>query len=151
MTRTEEAVAKLAAVWEAVASLPKVRRAEQLPGKFEADGSGAGRYLNIRKGTTDRSDLLGTGEPGGRIYELDHDVEVEWLVEHRNRATRSAAFEAGLIAMDDALQADPTLGEVVSNAEFQRVEFGGLATDGIAEIEACIATVRLTFTSDRPF
>jgi len=147
--RTYQALDALATRLSGRAPLPELSRDQKLPGRFAADDEGSGRHFVLRTGTAEnREQLLGGAE---RHFEIDHMAEIEWLVENKDRAARVATFNAGLEEIDNALEEDPTLGGVVDHAEISGTQFNGLVTEGVPEIEAAILSVRLTFTSTRPF
>lgn len=152
-SRTEQALDAFAAALDATGDLPTCERDRTLPGEFTADDSGVGRWLCLRWGDAENIEqMLGTGDgPGEAEYEIDHVAELEWMCQHDERATRMAAWDAGLEAIAGAIEADRSLGDVVGHSEISGMQFANLATDGMPEIQAVNILVRLTFTSNRPF
>ncbi|WP_321504045.1 hypothetical protein [Breoghania sp.] len=149
-TRTGAALDALEVAINAAASisLPALERNRTLDDAFSALDGGALAYLNMVDGDVATLETqLGGEEP----YELSQSATFEWFVKADTEADLRAAFEAGLLALDDALDADRTLGGVVDNAEITGLRRDNLATEGISGLRAAEIDVVMTLTSDRPF
>lgn len=151
-TATDDALSALQAALVACAAATGPLHDNAVLGSEWATIAATQTFFNLIDGNGDASALIGAGQDaGGGLYEIDHDAELEWVVQASDPVTRRSVFAAGLVAIDDAIRADRTLGGVVSWVEISRVERSNLVTDGAPEIKAAIVTVRLTFTSERPF
>jgi hypothetical protein len=165
-SRTEEALAAFVAALQTKATaaptvLPAPRRNEAIANRFSALDGASGGYLNVLDGSggpegpdNSSGEFLGADQledAGLDGYELVQRAEVEWLVDEADAAAREAKFDAGLIAINDAMRADRTLGGKVSSVMIDRIERSNLITDGLSTVKACIITVALSFTSPHPF
>ena len=133
------------------AAFPAPPRNETLPTQFAVFGD-VRMFFNLLDGDGEIGDQV-LSEPDGvvKVYELIHRAALELAVEHEDQATRDAAFDAAMVAIDDALIADRTLGGSVDRAEIERVQRSGLAFDGSPGVQAAEITIALSFTSARPF
>lgn len=137
------------------------RRNEAVANRFSAFDGTSGGYLNVLDGAGGpegpngaSGEYLGADvlEDAGRdAYELVQRAEIEWLVDDADQTKREAAFDNGLIAINDSIRADRTLGGAVSWAGIEKIERSNLLTDGLSSVKACIITVVLNFTSPHPF
>ena len=153
MTRTEAALIALKAALAAAAAaatpaLPAPTRNREIATVL-ADLAGGGALLNLTDGDGEVTDRL-LGEEGD-VYELAHRAAIEIIVENADQEERDATFDAGLEVIAAAVEADGTLGGTVSHAEIEAIARSGFVTDGAPQIKAAVVTVRLTFTSPRPF
>lgn len=157
-------VAALAAkAAEADSPLAVPLRNESLFTRMEEAGGDLARYLNVWDGEGAPTDMaLGAGGAGPIDddaeggYDIEHRAVVEWLVAGGDDDEREAFFDAGLVAIHDALRPGDDLlylGGAVSFCDIERVSRAGsgLATDGLPNVKAAEITVLLTFTSPRPF
>jgi hypothetical protein len=166
MSRTQEALDALntaiaAKAAESSSPLSPPLRNEALPARlFQPVAGGPQKFLNVWDGEGEPDpdgETLGAEDPGvSDGYAIEHRAKIEWVVAGGTEATRRAAFDAGLIALHDAVKRgnDGTyLGGVVNMVAFERVARAGqgLVTDGLPNVLAAEITVLLTFTSDRPF
>lgn len=156
MSKTEAALialhtALLAAAAAPGAAFPPPSRNELLPTAFP-QFAGAGFWFNLLDGDGEITTQI-LGEPDGTLeaYEIIQRAELEVAVEHADRALRDAAFDAAIVALDDMLIADRTLGGMVDRAEIEQVQRTGLVFDGTVGVKAAEITVALSFTSPRPF
>jgi hypothetical protein len=158
MTNTEAAIqalfAKILAKSQVVSpKIPKPLRNEGLPTEFSPPANGVRQYLNLWDGEHEvDAELLGADVLSAG-YDLVHKSPLEYAVAGKDQATRDAAFSDGLIAIDDAIKADRTLGGVVSHCAIEQVngQGSGLTTDGLPNIKGAELIIRMEFTSDRPF
>lgn len=165
MTRTEEVLQALVAALLAQSvllspALPVPKRNEALPSRLFQPAPGASEtYLNVWDGDGSPSgETLGADDPGvSDGYEIEHRASVEWVVAGGADADREAAFDAGLMAIHDAVKRGNDgsyLGGAVSMSAIDKIARSGgkgLVTDGLPNIKAADVTVLLTFTSSRPF
>lgn len=150
MTRTEEAIRALHAVLVAAAddALPAATRNLALAAALDALESGADAHLNVVDGDGEVA-AVELGQPN--IYEIEHALALEWIVKAATDEARESAFDAGLEAIHDALAADETLGGLVDDVEIVAVNRSNLAIEGVSQLKGAEISVRLTFTSSRPF
>lgn len=157
-SRTEQGLRALVAALEVKASEPSAAictplRNQELPERFEEVGD-VGMFLNVLDGDTNQDDdrqILGEANDGVNVYELEQMATVEWIVAGPEDDAREAAHDLGMIAIDDALAADRSLGLEECHAQIVRVRRAGLTTDGLPNIKAVAFDVAITITSDRPF
>ena len=156
MSKTEIALAALAAALTAKAgepnaAIPAPTRNEVLPSNF-AQFAGAGFWLNLLDGDGEvEGEVLGDPDGTTEVYEIKHRAALELVIEHASQPTRDAAFDAALIAIDDALIADRTLNGAVHWARIEAQQRTGLVFDGTVGVKAVEITVALSFASARPF
>ena len=156
MSRTEEAVGALVEALISAANapapaIPKPARNMTLPSRFNVFTGAIGGWLNVLDGSGEVSTAALGADDTPDAYEIVQRATIEWVVEAADPAAREAAFDAGLVAIDDVLRADRTLGGAVSDARIEAIERSNLAFDGLATIKAASITATLTFLSDRPF
>lgn len=109
----------------------------------------AGVLISQRDGDLEvTAELLGDE---GDTYELALRPSIEWLVEHETAEVRDFRFDFGLELIAATLEADRTLGGTASSARIERIEFGGLVTEGAPQIKAASIVVLIELTSPRPF
>jgi hypothetical protein len=157
-SRSEQALLALVAALSAKAAetpsdICAPSRNQELSERFQ-ETDGVGRFFNVLDGDTDPDpdrQVLGPANAGDRIYELRQLATIEWAVFAADDTEREAAHDAGMIAIDDALAADRSLGLEECWAEIERVRRSGLTTDGLPNIKASALDVAITITSDRPF
>jgi hypothetical protein len=165
-SRTEEALLALVTVLAAKAAehpaaITAPSRNEAVAKRFASFNGTSGGFLNVLDGTGgpegpdgNSGEFLGADhleEDDLEAYELVQRPEIEWLVDEADNEKRETAFDAGMIAINDAIRADRTLGGKVSAAFIDRIERSNLVTDGLSSVKACIITVALSFTSPHPF
>jgi hypothetical protein len=165
-SRTESAILGLVAALAAKATaaptvLVAPRRNDAIGNRFAAFNGSTGGYLNVVDGTGgpegangNSGEFLGADqmEDGDlEAYELVQRPEIEWLVDDADETTRETAFDAGLIAINDAIKVDRTLNGTVAHAGIEKIDRSNLITDGLSTVKACIITVALSFTSPHPF
>jgi hypothetical protein len=102
--------------------------------------------------------ILRDGDPGepeqtrggfGNAY-YRHAVEIEVYVEEGDAAARDAAFDALLQQIGAALEADPTLGDLVFGMTYGRPEPSIEAVAGAPAIKSATLTVTVDYESDAP-
>jgi hypothetical protein len=102
--------------------------------------------------------ILRDGDPGepeqalggfGSTY-YQHAVEVEVYLEEANSAARDAAFDALLLQIGIALEADPTLGGVALGLTYGRPEPAIEAIAGAPAIKTATLTVTVDYETDAP-
>lgn len=158
-TRTEDAIAALVAAMQDVANanpaIPAPTRNAALVEMLDSIGEAeAGRRLNVVDGSGEVVDVM-LGAP--RPYEIAQVVTVEWLVKAGAAADRDAMFDAGLVAIGDAVDAlTAAIGAgavtAVDHAEIEGgVDRTNLAIEGVPQLKGGIVEVRLEFRSERPF
>lgn len=162
MSRTEQALQALLAslVTQSqlpASALPTPLRNEALPTRMFQTGADLEIFFNVWDGDGDVTDeTLGAEDPAQEDgYNIEHHAIIEWVVAGGDKAAREARFDAGLIAIHDAVKpvAGVYLGDVVDSAAIDKVTRAGrgLVTDGLPNIKSAEISVALTFTSSRPF
>lgn len=171
MTRTKEGLEALLALLTALAkefdfATVTPMRNQALPTRMVELKEGVVAYLNLWDGTSDPSandELLGAdlvSETDGstslipNAYEITHLAKLEWAVSGKNDEVRERLFDDALVAFAKALQADRTLGGVVSHCQIVAPlnwAGSGLSTDGMPHITAVEITIELQFVSSLPF
>lgn len=149
---TETAMLGLKAALDASSALPETRRDAVLDSLFEEFASGGEtlqRAIGLRAGqVVDVTRRIGAGP---NAYEIVREAEVEWFAAGKEGPELNAAFDAGIVAIFDALDVDATLGGVVTRAEInQSPELDTDAAGSYAVLTALIK-VQLTYTSSRPY
>jgi len=149
-SRTEEALQALVSALAAAdgASLPEPTRNRVLADALDALEGSAAAHLNVVDGDGE-VEATELGQP--RVYEISQTAAVEWIVQASTDADREAAFDAGLEAIATAVEADPTLGGVVDDTEITAVTRSNLAIEGVPQLKGAEISIRLQFTSTRPF
>ena len=120
---------------------------------MEDAGESIQMYLNVWDDSDgDPDELLGAAVIDD-CFDITREVPIEFIVAGGTREARRAAFEDGLAAMFDAIATDRTLDGTVEHAEMlaPRRNGAGLWVDGMPNILAAEARVRLSFTSNRTF
>jgi hypothetical protein len=115
-------------------------------------------HFNVWDGDGDVQDET-LGADDAAIGRLQHRASRDDRAGRRRRrdADREARFDAGLIAIHNAVKRGrhgPYLGGAVDLAAIEKITRSGgkgLVTDGLPNIKAAEVTVLLTFTSSRPF
>jgi hypothetical protein len=150
MTRTEEGIRALHAALAAAAggALPAATRNLALADTLEALEGGADVHLNVVDGDGEVT-AVELGRPN--IYEIEHTLALEWIVKAATDEARESAFDAGLEAIHDAIAADETLGGAVDDVAIIAINRSNLAIEGVPQLKGAEISVRLTFTSSRPF
>ena len=139
-------------------ALPVATRNDALPQILdELPASGApGAALNLVDGSiVDRTETLGPD----RVYELGLIVELEWIVQAESQTDRDAAFDAGLLAIDDVVAAIEVAADaeaapwhgLIGSARVTGIEGSNLAIDGVPQLKGGLIGVTFEFTSYRPF
>jgi hypothetical protein len=102
--------------------------------------------------------IVRDGDPGepeealggfGSTY-YQHAVEVEVYVEEGDAAARDAAFDALLQQIGTALEADPTLGDLVFGLTYGRPEPAIEAIAGAPAIKSATLSVIVDYETDAP-
>jgi hypothetical protein len=102
--------------------------------------------------------ILRDGDPGepeqalggfGSTY-YQHAVEVEVYVEDADAAARDAAFDALLQQIGAALEANPTLGDLVFGVTYGRPEPAIEAISGAPAIKSATLSVTVDYETDTP-
>jgi hypothetical protein len=102
--------------------------------------------------------ILRDGDPGepeqplggfGSTY-YQHTVEIEVYVEEGNAAARDAAFDDLLQQIGAALEADPTLGDLVFGLTYSRPEPTIEAIAGAPAIKSATLTATVDYETDAP-
>jgi hypothetical protein len=159
MSRTGDALEAIYGVLAAKAAeinpkIPEPLQNADLPARLIDMGSDLAMLLNIWDDAQDEDpqELLGA-DVIANSYEIVKDVPVELIVVGGTRLARRQAFEAALEAIDDAVSADRTLGEVVDDARVlaPRRNGSGLVVDGMPDVLAADIRIRVTFNSSRTF
>lgn len=161
-SRTEEALLALVAAFKSAAEaaplvLPLPLRNEMLPTRLDVFTGTTAGFLNVLDGSGGPEGADGgSGETLGADvtesgYEITQRAEVEWIIEAAEKVDREAAFDAGLVLLNSKLKSDRTLGGVVDDVRFEKIERSGLAIDGLPNLKGAIITVALTFLSSEPF
>ena len=139
-------------------ALPLATRNDALPQILdELPASGApGAALNLVDGSiVDRNETLGPD----RVYDLGLIVELEWIVQAASQTDRDAAFDAGLVAINDVVEAIEVDAEqekapwhgLIGSARVTGIEGSNLAIDGVPQLKGGVIGVTFEFTSYRPF
>jgi hypothetical protein len=151
-SETEVAMIALKAALDASADLPAVRRDPVFEDVFEELTISDPPYASIvalRHGeAVDKTRRFGTGPDA---YELVRNAEVEFYVAGPESDGLNAAFDAGVLAIYAAVEADATLGGDVVRAEI--VEPPTLGTDqaGSKAVLTALIRVQLTYVSSRSY
>jgi hypothetical protein len=102
--------------------------------------------------------VLRDGDPGepeqalggfGSTY-YQHAAEIEVYVEESDTAARDAAFDALLLQIGIALEADPTLGDLAFGMTYGRPEPAIEAVAGAPAIKSAALTVTVDYESEAP-
>jgi len=102
--------------------------------------------------------IVRDGDPGepeqalggfGSTY-YQHTVEIEVYVEEGDAAARDAAFDALLQQIGAALEANPTLGDLVFGLTYGRPEPAIEAVAGAPAVKAATLSVTVDYESDTP-
>lgn len=159
-SRTETAIAAFVAALAAEAAsggrLPAPTRNLALADALDAVDGEASAHCNAVDGRTRVTDVQ-LGEPP--TYEIEHEVEIEWIVQAAAQADRDAASDAGLEAIADTVDTinasvaagGGPWGGVIDHAEIVEIDRSNLAVFGAPQLKGLTVAVRLTFTSPRPF
>jgi hypothetical protein len=160
-SRTEQILAALHAALGAAAAaegaaVTGVTRNEALADQLAALGAGTAGHLNLVDGS---SQILSTLLGAPPTYEIEHSAEIEWIVQAATQPARDAAFDAGLNAIADTVDSvaaaiedgDAPFAGLLDAIEIGGIERSNLAIEGVPQLKGAIVTVKLTFTSSRPF
>lgn len=161
-SKTELALQALLAALTAQANgpggIPVPARNETLPSRFKpADSGTVNVFFNVNDGDGRVSETaVGHPDEVDEVYQLEHRAELEWVVEaidgtDESLATRDAAFDDGLIAIDDALKADRSLAGTVDFCRIDEIVRTNLVTDALPNVKGARVLVLMQFVSDRPF
>jgi hypothetical protein len=85
----------------------------------------------------------------GNAY-YQHVVEIEVYVEEGDAAARDAAFDALLQQIGAALEANPTLGDLVFGVTYGRPEPAIEAISGAPAIKSATLSVTVDYETDTP-
>lgn len=151
-TKTETAMRALEAALNASEDLPQVRRdavLDELLYEYE-QSEGVDVALILRDAPrAEVSDRAGFGDP--ERFSLIHKADIEWIVCAPEGPDLQDAFDAGLIAIAAAIEADRTLGGAVEFADLTTPPLRGNTVAGARPVKTAVITVDLEFTSSRPF
>jgi hypothetical protein len=149
---TEAAILALIGVLNATASLPDVRRDPVFDDAVEllAEDPSIGRILVVRTGVAVSSERA-FGMPNDEKFELVRNIDVEFFVGGKEGAALFTKYDEDLLAIFGAIEADRTLGGVVSIAEIvDQPEISAEPAGAIAVLTALIR-VQLTYVSPRAY
>jgi hypothetical protein len=121
----------------------RVHRAEQRSAR-EDPGRRADHPARRRPGEPEQA----LGGFGNAYYR--HAVEIEVYVEEGDAAARDAAFDAFLLQIGAALEADPTLGGLVFGLTYGRPETSIEAVAGAPAIKTATLTATIDYETDAP-
>lgn len=158
-TKTELALIALTDVLDVAFGKPfglKLRRNEALDdildtfGDGIADGAG---YANLVDGQGEvLNQMAGAAtEPGIEGYEIEHRAGLELFFTHADQDKRDATMDSIIETAAAAIEADRTLGGVVTFTEFEAPARENFKQEGLPVIKNVTFTVVLTFVSSRPF
>jgi hypothetical protein len=141
MTSTREAALQALLARLQTVGGPEVARNELLPAKLPAGG-----LVILRDGDS--------GEPEVTLnpvtYLWQHRSEVEVVVEGATSEQRDAALDALLVAIGQALAADPTLGGAADWSEASAPQTQDLAVEGAAALKGAVVAVTLIYLTADP-
>jgi hypothetical protein len=152
ISTTETAILALIATLNASADLPNVRRNPVFSDVFELLGAepAIGRALIVRTG--DPVDTQRTiGVPSDERFELVRAVEVEFYVGGPECEKLFSQLDAGVMAIFAAIEADPTLGDVVTKSEIADQPELGEDEAGSNAVLTALIRVQLTYISPRAY
>jgi hypothetical protein len=152
LSATETAILALIATLNASADLPAARRNPVFSDVFEllAEKPEIGRALIVRTG--DPVDTQRTiGLPSDEHFEIVRAVEVEFYLGGPEGDDLFAQFDAGMLAIFAAIEADPTLGGVVTRAEIAEQPEIGEDEAGSNAVLTALIRVQLTYLSSRAY
>ncbi|WP_339774228.1 hypothetical protein [uncultured Thalassospira sp.] len=135
-SKREAALKALFAAIQGVAG-PDVKRNEPEP-----DDIPDGGLVNLGDGTFTADPVLSPLR-----YEISHRAEIMVLVQGNDAVTRDAQFDAILVALAAAIDADPTLGGVVDFAACDVPEIIDEPIEGAATIKAGTVPVVMDYTA----
>lgn len=159
-SKTEQVLAALHASFVAAAEddarIVGATRNLALADQIEALGATTSGHLNLVDGGSQILEIM-LGNPP--TYEIEHTAELEWIVRAVGQSDRDAAFDDGLCAIADvvdtvsaAIEAqDAPYAGILDAIEIAGIERSNLAIDGVPQLKGAIVSLRLTFTSSRPF
>jgi hypothetical protein len=140
-SKAEQVLDALRALLETVPDAV-VQRNSVLPEKIPAGG------LIIQRDGDSGEPEQALGGFGSTYYQ--HAVEIEVYVEEGDAAARDAAFDALLQQIGTALEADPTLGDLVFGLTYGRPEPSIEAVAGAPAIKSATVTVTVDYETDAP-
>jgi hypothetical protein len=140
-SRAEQVLGALKALLETVPDAV-VERNSVLPEKVPAGG-----LIILRDGDPGEPEQA-LGGFGNAYYR--HAVEIEVYVEEGDAAARDAAFDALLQQIGTALEADPTLGDLVFGLTYGRPEPAIEAIAGAPAIKSATLSVIVDYETDAP-
>jgi hypothetical protein len=140
-SKAEQVLDALRALLETVPDAV-VQRNSVLPEKIPAGG------LIIQRDGDSGEPEQALGGFGSTYYQ--HAVEVEVYLEDGDAAARDAAFDALLQQIGTALEADPTLGDLVFGLTYGRPEPSIEAVAGAPAIKSATVTVTVDYETDAP-
>jgi hypothetical protein len=152
ISTTETAILALIAALNASADLPNVRRNPVFDDVFEllAAEPSIGRALIVRTG--DAIDTQRTiGIPSDERFELVRAVEVEFYVGGPEGDALFSQLDAGVTAIFAAIEADPTLGGVVTKSEIAEQPELGEDEAGSNAVLTALIRVQMTYISPRAY
>ncbi|ODN70217.1 hypothetical protein [Methylobrevis pamukkalensis] len=163
MSTTDTVLAALHAALVATftaAGLGPVHRDRAVPASLFEPAEGGEIYANLADGDGRVTEvLIGAGDAGGNIYEIEHLAEVDFAVADVDTDRRIANFDAGLIAIHDAAKAlaaavaddEHPLHAVLGDADVAEVLRSNTVFDGAPQVKAATVKVSLNIQSNRPF
>ena len=137
MTKLEQVLGALLAALQGITG-PTVERNLDLPEALPAGG-----LLVLRDGSGQVTDTV----LSPLTYLHERTAEVEVIVAGEDAATRDAALDALLVAIDAAIAADRTLGGLAEWAEPAPPDTEGLATEGAPGIKAALVPIVVNYAS----
>ena len=139
------------------APFPVPTRNRTLPTKFTASASAytdVTFFFNVNDGNG-KVDQETLGQPNlvPDTYEITHRAEVELVVQGAADADREAAFDAALLGIQAALDADATrtLGGAVNWCQIDETVRSNLVTEALPDTKGIVVYVQLVFQSSMPF
>lgn len=152
-TKTKQLLDALAITLATQANCPPVARNQVLPAELDAFRTVYAFASLIDGDGAIVEEMLGAGETCA-LYEVAHTATLMLAVESGDTATRDTVFDDVLIAVDDALVADRTLG--VSDEVFARIT--GLEQEAAlanpqtgVEFRMAEISIEISFQSTRAF
>lgn len=152
-TKTSQLLTTLAATLSAVNNCPTVVRNQVLPAELPAFRE-VYAFATLNDGDAQVTDrLLGTSVAEG-LNEIEHNAILLLAFEAADESVRDSVFDDALIAIDDAIKADPTLGVSAEvDVEVTALEQESALSNPTSGLVFRIAelTVTMTFQSPRAF
>lgn len=152
MTRSETIIRAVIAALQGVENLPEVRRNVAfdivLESFIDRTSDEQLAALIVRDGDIVR---LGRDLGDAPVYELQAEIDIEWLVCGREGDDLDAAFDAGLERIGTAFDADNTLGGAATLAEFDEPPVKSWDEAGARLVKSALLQAKVTFHSNLPW